>query len=87
MQPRASIHAYETLRRAVIDGTGSREGVAALRFHGMLKGMFMLAQAEDPHDIAAFHREPAMAPQPAGQFVHLLANLVLHTHSELTHVY
>ncbi len=86
-QLQASVAAYETLRRAVIDGTGHIEGVAALRYHGMLKGLFMLAHAEVPRNISAPHREPAMGPQPAGEFVHLLANLVLHTHSELTHVY
>ncbi|SFV18068.1 hypothetical protein [Pseudoduganella namucuonensis] len=47
----------------------------------------MLAQAEVPRNIPESRREPAMAPQPASEFVHMLANLVLRTHSELTHVY
>jgi len=63
------------------------EGVAALRYHGMLKGLSMLERAEEPRNIPVPHRESAMAPQPASEFVHMLANLVLRTHSELTHVY
>lgn len=71
----------------MIDGTaGHTEGIAALRYHGMLRGLSMLAQAEVSR-IPASHREPAVAPQPASEFVHILANLVLRTHSELTHVY
>jgi hypothetical protein len=72
----------------VIDGiAGHTEGIAALRYHGMLRGLTMLTQAEVPRNIPAPHHELAMAPQPASEFVHMLANLVLRTHSELTHVY
>jgi hypothetical protein len=75
------------LRQAVIDGTGHMEGAAALRYHGMLKGLLMLTQAGVPRNNTVPLHEPAMASQPAGEFVHLLANLVLRTHWELTHVY
>jgi len=72
----------------MIDGAaGHTEGIAALRYHGMLGGLSVLAQTEVPFNIPASRREPAMAPQPASEFVHMLANLVLRTHSELTHVY
>lgn len=85
---KTSIAAYETLRRAVIDGIGIHlEGIAALRYHGMLKGLSMLAQVDERRDPTAYQSESAMAPQPASEFVHMLANLVLRTHSELTHVY
>ena len=83
-----SVAAYETLRRAVIDGKADHmEGVAALRYHGMLKGLAMFTQADVPRNSPAPHRESATAPQPPSEFVHMLANLVLRTHSELTHVY
>ena len=63
------------------------EGIAALRYHGMLKGLLMLAQTGESRQTPASHHESAVAPQPASEFVHMLANLVLRTHSELTHVY
>lgn len=76
---------YETLRADLVAGRARAEGLTALRFHGMLQGLAILLKA------------PAVAPSipsaPAfpslrcdSAFVRLLANLVLHTHAEITHV-
>lgn len=80
--------AYETLRDAVIDGTPCLEGAAALRYHGMLRGLPLLVQSTAAIDTASPHPAQRLATSPAGdEFVRLLANLVLRTHSELAHVY
>jgi hypothetical protein len=83
--PPSATTLYETIRADLLHGQACREGMTALRFHGMLQGLAILLKA------------PAEPPQKAtapvdrslrcdSEFVRLLANLVLHTHSELTHV-
>lgn len=85
---RATVAAYEALRIAVIDGAPRPEGVAALRYHGMLHGLPMLAETAATQSTPAPGHEPVAYPlQADGEFVRLLASLVLHTHSELVHVY
>ena len=80
----AAVACYEALRSARLPGQGGREELTALRFHGMWQGLAMLLNAP---------AAPPNPPVPAhpvscrdSEFVRLLANLVLHTHSELTHV-
>ena len=80
--------AYEGLRDAVIDGTPRAEGAAALRYHGMLHGLPVLVKSTAAIDTTSRHQAQRMDALPAGdEFVRLLANLVLRTHSELAHVY
>lgn len=84
----AAVAAYEALRTTVIEGTPRPEGAAALRYHGMLHGLPLLietATARSTHSPG--HESVAHSLQPNGEFVRLLANLVLRTHSELVHVY
>lgn len=84
----AAVAAYEALRTTVIEGTPRPEGAAALRYHGMLHGLPLLietATARSAHSPG--HESVAHSLQPNGEFVRLLANLVLRTHSELVHVY
>ena len=76
---------YEALRSACLLGQGGREGITALRFHGMWQGLAILLKvptAPPPNSPVSAHPEPSRD----NQFVRLIANLVLHTHSELTHV-
>jgi hypothetical protein len=72
----------------VIDGTPRPEGAAALRYHGMLHGLPMLVETATTRNAHAPGHEPVAHPlQPNGEFVRLLASLLLHTHSEFVHVY
>lgn len=79
---------YETLRTDFIEGRARCDGIAALRFHGMLQGLVILLKA--PAMPAAPPPSPHFPLSPSlrrdSEFVRLLANLVLLTHSELTHV-
>jgi hypothetical protein len=63
--------------------------MAAIRYHGMLHGLPMLAMtAPATSDAPASRREKCVGALPASdELVRLLANLVLRTHSELAHVY
>nr|WP_132459691.1 hypothetical protein [Paraburkholderia sp. BL8N3] len=82
------IAAYEALRDAGVDGTPRSEGIAALRYHGMLHGLPVLVKSTAPIETALRHNAPRMDAFPAGdEFVRLLANLLLRTHSEIAHVY
>ena len=82
------IAAYETLRTVVIGGTPRPEGAATLRYHGMLHGLPMLIETVTAKTAYSPRHEPVVhSLQPDGEFVRLLANLVLRTHSELAHVY
>jgi hypothetical protein len=68
----------------IIEGHPRPEGMAALRYHGMLQGLIILLRAPD-HPIPA--QRCAFSPlAQQGAFVRQLANLVLHAHSEITHV-
>ena len=80
--------AYEALRDAVVDGAARSEGIAALRYHGMLHGLPVLVNSTAPVETALRYSVPRMDTFPAGdEFVRLLANLLLQTHSEIAHVY
>jgi hypothetical protein len=73
------------LRADVINGRPRPEGIAALRYHGMLQGLAILLRTP-PLAIPVAPVPVSLAPGSDHAFVRLLANLVLQTHSELTHV-
>jgi hypothetical protein len=73
----------------VVNRTPHAEGAAALRYHGMLHGLSTImgtapvTKATPPRP----HEHIAHALHTDSEFLRLLANLVLRTHSELAHVY
>ena len=86
--PPAAEALYETVRSDLLLGQVNREAITALRFHGMWQGLAILlkAPAAPPHNPPV----PSVPVSPSlrrdSEFVRLLANFVLHTHSELAHV-
>lgn len=83
--PEAALAHYEALRANVLEGGARPEGLAAVRFHGMVRGLAILLKTPS----APPTTRPALTDLPVQRdsaLVRLLANLVLHTHSELTHV-
>jgi hypothetical protein len=83
----AALQAYETLRTEVIAGRARPEGLCAVVHHGLLRGATLLLSYQAS--------APAAPPCPAApapfiqhrEFLHLVANMVLQAHSEVSHVY
>ncbi len=85
--PPAAAATYETLRADLLRGQAPPDGVAALRFHGMVQGLALLLQCAPPPLPPRPKSESGKPIQCDPELVRLLANIVLRTHSELTHVY
>ena len=85
--PQAAAATYEALRAEVLSGKARLEGVAALRFHGMVQGLALLLKAAAQPVALIPKLESAKPVQRDSEFVRVLANIVLRTHSELAHVY
>ena len=83
----AALQVYETLRTEVIAGHARPEGLCAVVHHGLLGGATLLLSSQVSADPTA-HRP--VAPTPFIQdreFLHLVANMVLQAHSEVSHVF
>jgi hypothetical protein len=83
----AALQVYEALRTEVIAGHARPEGLCAVVHHGLLRGATLLLSYQASADAAP--PCPA-APAPFIQhreFLHLVANMVLQAHSEVSHVY
>lgn len=86
--PPQAIETYEALRTQVLGGGRCRTGFTAFLYHGMARGLTLIAvkpltpasQQEMPESVI-----PVMASDSA--LVRLLANMVLHIQSEVQHVY
>lgn len=81
----SAVALYERVRAELLAGRGHAEGLAALRFHGMLPGLAILLAT--PLLVATPSHVPACPPLPRDSaIIRLLANLVLNTHEEPIHV-
>lgn len=80
---------YESLRAAVLRGQARAEGMGAIIFHGLWRGMAVLIT--DHHAAVAMETRPAPSPAPAAvldrQLVRLLANMVLAAEAQVNHAY
>lgn len=86
--PPAAIQTYEALRAGVLSGQSRPEGLGVVLYHGMVRGLAVMLSAVVPSRSAADRSEPlSSAGPPERQFVRLLANMLLQTHSEAMHVY
>jgi hypothetical protein len=79
---------YEALRARVAEGEARQDELAAMACQGMLRGLGHLALAQDAVRPTP-QRLPREAPPLAGdgEFVNVLANIVLRIQSEASHVY
>jgi hypothetical protein len=75
------------LRAAVVAGQPHPEGCAAVRFHGMVRGLATLLRVPPAPAPAPVPRTPAAVVPRDPELVRLLANIVLRTQAEVTHVY
>lgn len=82
-------HAYETLRGQVLQGRARPDGLGAIVFHGMLRGLMVLLGASPPPSISSA-AAPVVPPAPVPhdpQLVRLLANMLLLTQSKDEYAY
>ena len=63
------------------------EGLVALRFHGMAQGLALLLKTVAPSAALTSKLQSGKPMQRDSEFIRVLANIVLRTHSELAHVY
>lgn len=85
--PASLLAVYERLRAEVLRGQARPEGLGAVVFHGFAEGLKLLCRATGSSTTAA---PPASSPSCAPrdrELLHLLANMVLQTQSEVMHVY
>lgn len=82
---------YEALRAQVLGGGRCHPGVTAFLYHGMARGLALMA-AKPLTITTSVPRQDTPASAMADMacdsaLVRLLANMVLHIHAEVQHVY
>ena len=85
--PATALGLYESLRYHPFDGA-HRTGVAVLVYHGMLRGLTLLADNSSATTRTAAEPSTASAREVhSDALVHQLANMILHVQSEVIHAY
>lgn len=86
--PPQALSTYEQLRAEVLNGQARPQGLTAVAYHGMVRGLALILTEVAP--------APPLAPEPAllaegmpldRELLRLLANMVLQSQSEMQHVY
>lgn len=80
---------YENLRATVLGGQGRADGLGAIVFHGMWRGLAVLlsAPSQASSDARAVAAVPPLAAAHDRQLVRLLANMVLAAESRVHYAY
>jgi hypothetical protein len=86
--PSSALATYEGLRAEVLNGQIRPQGLAAVVYHGMLRGLAVILTEAAPNTPAP----PLRAPGADGahidrELLRLIANMVLQSQSQVTHVY
>ena len=86
--PPEALATYESLRAEVLDGRARPEGLAAIVYHGMLRGLIVILSGLATRAPAPRPSEPVSGEaQLDRDLLHLIANMVLESQSALSHVY
>lgn len=84
----AALGTYERLRAEVLNGQSRPEGLTAVAYHGMLRGLALILTETTPEVAAAPTPAPAAEEIPLDrEFLRLLANMLLQSQSQVMHVY
>lgn len=87
--PNNAVNLYESLRKQVLEGAVRPQGLCVFIYHGMLRGLQILA--ENPTESPTSLPETRECPLPSIplniELVHLLANMVSYLKPEVKHVY
>lgn len=86
--PENATDIYEVLRNQILQGNAKPQGLSVILYHGVLRGLQILAMKSINHFPSADKQEISthIAP-PDADLVRLLANMVLHKQPEIMHVY
>jgi hypothetical protein len=83
----AALSTYERLRAEVLSGQARPEGLTAIVYHGLLRGLSVIL-TEAPADIARAPEAPALEARPLDrELLRVLTNMVLQSQSQVKHVY
>jgi hypothetical protein len=82
-----AISIYETLRANVLQGLARADGLGAVIYHGMIEGLAILMVPAVPR--VAYQIGPATPVDATDDhmLLHVMANMILQTQSEVKHVY
>ena len=86
--PPAGLLRYEQLRAEVLNGQARPDGLAAMVYHGMIRGLVVILTEPTPET----RPSPSQVSPPEGvsldrELLRLIANLVLQSQSQVMHVY
>ncbi len=85
--PAAALPTYERLRAEVLNGQARPDGLAVIAHHGILRGLALIL-TEIPAPSSLTPQAPASERLPLDrEFLRLIANMVLQSQSQATHVY
>jgi hypothetical protein len=83
----AALPTYEQLRGEVLSGQAHPEGLTAIVYHGMLRGLAVIL-TEAPAEGERASRAPVLEAGPLdGELLRLLTNMILQSQSQVKHVY
>lgn len=86
--PSSVVQTYEALRAEVMAGQSRPEGLGALIYHGMVRGLAVILTGVSPPKRAVDRFAcVTRATSARCEFVRVLANMLLQTQSEALHVY
>lgn len=78
---------YESVRAQVVDGHARPDGLGAVVYHGLVRGITLLAGSMPTGTSAAPRSPTAITVTRSPELLRVLANMVLQTQSEVMHVY
>jgi hypothetical protein len=86
--PPAALLTYEQLRARVINAQPYPEGLAAIVYHGMARGLAVILTEAAPN-VASSPLQVCASEGVSftGELLRLIANMVLQSQSEVMHVY
>jgi hypothetical protein len=86
--PSAALATYEGLRAEVLNGQARPQGLTAVVYHGMLRGLALILTEAAPNSPSSSPRAPvADGVHIDRELLRLIANMVLQAQSQVTHVY
>jgi hypothetical protein len=86
--PPAALPRYERLRAEVLNGQARPEGLTAVAYHGMLRGLALILTEVVPETPSPAASTTVVEAVPLDrEFLRLLANMLLQSQSQVMHVY